>query len=92
MAFKEGEKRPSNAGRKKGVANKNVQQLRDMILNALAKAGNDDYLYQQSLENPVAFMNLIGKILPKQVDVDANIAGNIAITEIRRIIINSNDN
>jgi len=90
MAFKEGEKRPSNAGRKKGVANKNVQQLRDMILNALAKAGNDDYLYQQSLENPVAFMNLIGKILPKQ--IDATIEGELAITEIRRIIINSNDN
>ena len=87
MAFKEGEKRPSNAGRKKGVANKNVQQLRDMILNALAKAGNDDYLYQQSLENPVAFMNLIGKILPKQVDVDASLNGNLVISHITREII-----
>lgn len=78
-------------GRKKGVTNKDTAQLRDMILKALDKAGNDEYLYTQSQENPVAFMGLIGKILPKQVDVDANLTGKIAITEIRRVIINADN-
>jgi len=79
-------------GRKKGVTNKDTAQLRDMILKALDKAGNDEYLYTQSQENPVAFMGLIGKILPKQVDVDANLTGELNIASItRRIIDPKND-
>jgi len=92
MAFEAGKPRPETAGRKKGSTNKATADIKAMISNALTLAGGESYLLRQADENPVAFMGLIGKILPKQVDVDANIAGNIAITEIRRIIINSNDN
>lgn len=92
MAFEAGKPRPETAGRKKGSTNKATADIKAMISNALAMAGGENYLLRQADENPVAFMGLIGKILPKQVDVDANIAGNIAITEIRRVIIKANDN
>jgi len=90
--FEKGTPKPAKSGRKKGVPNKATGDIKAMISNALTIAGGESYLLRQADENPVAFMGLIGKILPKQVDVDANIAGNIAITEIRRVIIKANDN
>ena len=41
--------------------------VRQMILDALNDAGGSRYLLEQSRANPVAFMALIGKILPMQV-------------------------
>jgi hypothetical protein len=38
-----------------------------MILAALNKAGGENYLVTQAVENPTAFMTLIGKVLPLQV-------------------------
>jgi hypothetical protein len=38
-----------------------------MILGALDEAGGQDYLMKQAIENPNAFMTLIGKVLPMQV-------------------------
>ena len=53
-------------GRKLGVPNKNTQQIRDMVLGALVGVGGQDYLERQALENPSAFMTLVGKVLPTQ--------------------------
>ena len=89
MATIDGKK---TGGRQKGVGNKDIGQLRGMIIKALDKAGNDEYLYQQSIENPVAFMGLIGKILPKQVDLDANVNGSLNISKIVRSIIDPINN
>jgi hypothetical protein len=52
------------AGRKKGVPNKVTTDLKNMILSALDSAGGEDYLKNQAIENPNAFMTLIGKVLP----------------------------
>lgn len=60
-------KRPANSGRKKGVANKTTQDLREMIRAALDDAGGRNYLQMQALENPGPFMALIGKIIPQEV-------------------------
>ena len=38
--------------------------LRRMILDALHAAGGQDYLARQAEQNPVAFMGLLGKVLP----------------------------
>lgn len=54
-------------GRKKGVPNKLTGQVREMILQALDNKGGVKYLERQADENPVAFMSLIGKVLPMQV-------------------------
>ena len=54
-------------GRPKGAQNKQTAAIKDMIINALDKAGGVDYLVEQSEKNPTAFMGLVGKVLPMQV-------------------------
>jgi len=57
-------------GRPKGVPNKITPELKDMILAALDEAGGQQYLALQAIENPSAFMTLIGKVLPMQVKAE----------------------
>lgn len=61
--------RPPNAGkgRVKGVPNKITGDLKEMILGALSDAGGRQYLQQQAIKNPAAFLSLIGRVLPMQV-------------------------
>jgi hypothetical protein len=54
----------SGQGRPKGTPNKLTKQLKEMILGALDDVGGQEYLARQAEENPVAFMGLIGKVLP----------------------------
>lgn len=54
-------------GRKKGVPNKTTKALKDMILGALDQKGGTEYLVKQADENPVAFLSLVGKVLPMTV-------------------------
>lgn len=51
-----------------------------MIEGALADAGGQDYLTKQAEENPAAFLGLVGKLLPK--DVNAKIAGEMILKVI----------
>lgn len=57
----------SGQGRPKGVPNKLTADLKSMILGALSDVGGREYLAQQALESPGAFMTLVGKVLPLQV-------------------------
>lgn len=62
-----------------------------MIEGALSAVGGQKYLEQQAKENPVAFMNLVGKIIPK--DVNNHINGNVNLktfTEIAYKVIEPN--
>lgn len=70
-AFKKGEKRPGQ-GRPKGVLNKNNQQIRDMIVQALDGLGGVEYLQRTAESHPAAFLSLIGKTMPLQVTGDPN--------------------
>jgi hypothetical protein len=62
-------------GRPKGSPNKSTAMLKDAILMAVECAGDElrpgsglvGYLQHQATENPVAMLNLIGKVLPMQV-------------------------
>ena len=54
-------------GRKVGNPNKMTRELKEMILEALDKAGGVEYLVKQADEKPVAFLGLVGKVLPLQV-------------------------
>lgn len=60
--------RPPNAGkgRPKGAQNKVSGSLREMILGALGDVGGQAYLAEQAQTNPVAFMALLGKVLPPE--------------------------
>lgn len=71
---------PKTGGRVKGVPNKNTTELKDMILNALHGAGGEAYLRSQATENPGAFLSLVGKVLPK--DVNANVVGQMILKVI----------
>lgn len=63
-AFQKGNKL---GGRTHGSKNKVTQELREMILSALDKAGGVEYLLAQAKENSSAFLTLIGKVLPTTV-------------------------
>ena len=55
----------TGGGSRKGKPNKQTAALKDMILGALnSGAGGEAWLTQQRRDNPVAFMQLIGKVLP----------------------------
>jgi hypothetical protein len=64
-------------GRPKGAPNKLSKALKDMILGALSDAGGQKYLAKQATENPVAFMGLVGRVLP--LDTNMNHSGTVGI-------------
>jgi hypothetical protein len=54
-------------GRPKGSTNRVSKAIKEMVIGALNEAGGQAYLAQQAKANPVAFMTLIGKVMPLQV-------------------------
>lgn len=52
-------------GRPPGVPNRMTAALREMVLTALDEAGGAEYLAKQAIENPPAFLALVGKLLPR---------------------------
>lgn len=62
-------------GRPAGVPNRFHVSIKTMVEKALSKAGGVDYLARQAELNPVAFMGLVGRVLPLQLqssDADGN--------------------
>lgn len=57
----------NGGGRQKGTPNKVNADIRAMILEALDDVGGPRYLSRQAIENPSAFMSLLGRILPTSV-------------------------
>lgn len=57
-------------GRQKGTPNKLTKELKEMVLEALENKGGVEYLMLQADENPTAFMTLLGRILPMNVNAD----------------------
>lgn len=53
-------------GRAPGVPNQ-LPDLRRMTLAALRKAGGVEYLERQAHQEPVAFLGLLGKVMPREV-------------------------
>lgn len=62
-----GRTRTSGQGRQKGVPNAISRDIKEMVVGALCAVGGTNYLARQAEQNPVAFMGLIGRILPLQV-------------------------
>ena len=58
------------AGRPLGSMNKYNATIRDMVLKALNMAGGEKYLLKQAKDNPVAFLGLVAKVMPMQVQGD----------------------
>ena len=84
MAAKGGKR--EGAGRKPNVPNKLNAEIKDMIHTAFNTLGGADYLVEQGKENPVAFMTLLGKVIPKDIKADVNIR-----TVLKRIDLTGGD-
>lgn len=80
--------KPCNAGkgRGKGNLNKNTAAIKDMIDQALREAGGVEYLKIQAIENPSAFLGLIGKILPKDITLGGQGGGPVIVEMVKRIV------
>lgn len=68
-------------GRPKGALNKTTKQLKDMVLEALDKAGGVAYLAEQARKSPGPFLALVGKVLPHQITGEGGgpVAGELVI-------------
>lgn len=56
------------AGRPKGSVDKGNRLIREMIVQALDQVGGIEYLAQTAASHPAAFLSLIGKVMPIQVE------------------------
>lgn len=71
----------SKTGRKKGTPNKVNKELKDMVFGALHAGGGQKYLERQMDENPTAFMTLLGKFVPKDVNLGTDGIINIILNK-----------
>ncbi len=63
-------KRPQpKGGSRRGKPNKTTAEIKSMIEGALNDAGGQKYLAKQARKNPAAFLSLLGKILPRDVNL-----------------------
>lgn len=84
MAAPKGTRPPAaGMGRIKGSKNKVPSDLRAMVLRALDGAGGEEYLIAQATANPPAFMSLVGKCLPRDVQVTAKLSLGDLVREAR---------
>ena len=59
-------------GSRLGKPNKLPIAIKDMILGALSDVGGRAYLARQAEQNPVAFLGLVGRVLPLTLAGDKN--------------------
>lgn len=81
----------TGGGSRKGRPNKNNAPLFEMIDMALVGVGGVEYLMRQAEENPNAFLSLIGKRLPKDVNVGGQ-PTNPLVTTIQLVALHAGTN
>lgn len=90
-----GKRIPPNAGkgRKAGSLNKITKTIKQAIEEAFKEVGGADYLVKQAKENPQAFMTLLGKIIPAQVQTEiSNPDGSLKPTIVQIVAANPKPN
>lgn len=68
-------------GRPKGARNKLPGQIKELVEGALADVGGRDYLVKQARKNPKAFLGLVAKLIPR----DLNVSGEVRHTLVELI-------
>jgi hypothetical protein len=78
---------PKTGGRVKGTPNKLSASVKTMILGALNELGGTQYLVEQGRANPSAFLSLVGRVLPMQLDgrVELDVDVNVLAREAQLI-------
>lgn len=56
------------AGRPKGALDKGNAAIRQLIVGALDELGGEAYLVETARSHPAAFLALLGKVMPLQVE------------------------
>ena len=69
MPFKKGHKKLG--GRKKGTKNVMTEDVKNAILEAFERSGGVEYLVGIAETDPKTFCTLLGKVLPKDMNIDA---------------------
>lgn len=78
---------PVSPGRPKGIPNKVTTEVKQMVLEALAGLGGVDYLVERGKENPAAFLTLLGKVIPLQVNGAGEDGSHKVVHEIRLVAL-----
>lgn len=58
----------AGAGRPAGSLDKGNSLIREMVVSALDKAGGVKYLTSIAASHPAAFLSLVGKVMPVQIE------------------------
>jgi hypothetical protein len=68
-------------GRKKGITNKMTKTLKEMLMGSLDAVGGQEYFERQAEANPVAYMTIIGKLIPSELkaEIDAKTDSTLTI-------------
>lgn len=69
--YVKGHKKIPGTGRQKGQKNGFTMDLRKIILESLHLLNGPEYLVQQGRDNPVAYLNLLAKLMPVSVVGDS---------------------
>lgn len=77
-----GKRKPPAAGkgRPKGAVNKLTKTIREAVELSFAQVGGAKYLAQMAVDQPVAYMTLLGKVLPQQIEASGTFT---TITEVK---------
>lgn len=62
----------AGSGRKKGSQNKITATIKEAIEQSFNQVGGAAYLVKMATEQPQAYMTLLGKVLPTQVNLKTN--------------------
>ncbi len=71
-------KRKKSGGRIKGTPNAIAGELQAMVRASFSRVGGIEYLVRVAEENPVCYIGLISKLLPKQVEAKVTHDGEIS--------------
>lgn len=61
------------AGRPKGSLDKGNAAIREMIVESLNGLGGVDYLQRVAESHPAAYLSLISKVMPTQIEADVTL-------------------
>lgn len=78
-------RKPPSAGkgRPKGAINKLTATIKNAIEASFEKVGGAEYLARMAETQPVAYMTLLGKVLPTQIDGSVQAIGMAVVTIAR---------
>lgn len=78
-------------GRPKGSRNKATVVLREAILDSFDRVGRERYLVKMAHDEPKAYLQLLGKVLPAEMNVKGQIehrdAGPVDVRQLSRAIL-----